>query len=341
MNRKLRIPASALALAVSGALTAVAVAASSPTVTTGAASSVKDTSAVLNGTVNPNGAATSYRFEWGLTTGYGLGSTAVTLKAGTKAVSVKATAASLEPGTTYHYRLDAFSGSGLVYGRDRTVKTAGNPPPGAITGPPSSWTRTGATLTGQIETAGAATTWYVQFGLTSFYGLQTAPATIPASATPVTESVTLSGLAPGTTFHYRFVAMHGELAPEYGADATFETFPSPAPHARISVTTTPGHDRRAPFTFTTAGRIAGPARYTKAQICTASATVTFYAGRRKLRSSVDPIQPNCTFYSRTAFKHLPGRGRKHRSVKLRVVVRFAGDGWLAPTVAKAETVTLG
>ena len=339
MNRKLRILA--LALTVPGVMTTAAVAASSPTVTTGAASSIKDTSAVLNGTVNPNGAVTSYRFEWGLTTGYGLLSAPASLKAGTKAVAVKTTASDLQPGTTYHYRVDAYSASGLVYGRDRTFKTAGTPPPGVLTGPASGWTRSGATVTGQIDTSGAATTWYVQFGTTSFYGLQTAPATAAASTTPVTESVTLTGLAAGTTFHYRFVAMHGDLPPEYGADATFETFPSPAPHARVSAVTTPSHAHRKPFTFTTAGKIAGPARYTAGQICSASATVTFYDGRHKLRSSTDPVQPNCTFYSQTSFKRLPGHGSKNRTVKLRVVVRFTGNGWLAATTARTQTITLG
>ena len=42
-----------------------------PTVATGAASSITTTSAQLNGSVNPNGSATTYYFEYGLTTAYG------------------------------------------------------------------------------------------------------------------------------------------------------------------------------------------------------------------------------------------------------------------------------
>ena len=42
-----------------------------PVVTTGAASSVTATSAMLNGTVNPNGAQTAYTFEYGTTNAFG------------------------------------------------------------------------------------------------------------------------------------------------------------------------------------------------------------------------------------------------------------------------------
>jgi len=42
-----------------------------PTVTTKAASSVKDSSANLNASVNPNGQATTVIFEYGTTTSYG------------------------------------------------------------------------------------------------------------------------------------------------------------------------------------------------------------------------------------------------------------------------------
>src|ERR1700723_2449058 len=85
----------------------VSLAASSPTVTSGVATNVATTSAVLNGTVNPNGAKTSYYFQWGPTAAFGSQSKAGSVGAGTKSVSVKTTAAGLIPGTTYYYRLDA------------------------------------------------------------------------------------------------------------------------------------------------------------------------------------------------------------------------------------------
>jgi hypothetical protein len=54
---------------------------SSPTVTTQPATSVTSSNAILNGTVNPNGAATAAYFQYGLTTNYGSVSTIAGLAA--------------------------------------------------------------------------------------------------------------------------------------------------------------------------------------------------------------------------------------------------------------------
>ena len=59
------------ALVLGALVPAVALAASSPTVETGAATKVATGSAVLTGTVNPNGAATGYTFDYGTSTALG------------------------------------------------------------------------------------------------------------------------------------------------------------------------------------------------------------------------------------------------------------------------------
>ena len=48
-----------------------ALGAGSAVATTGAATAVTSTGATVNGTVNPNGQATTYAFQWGLTASYG------------------------------------------------------------------------------------------------------------------------------------------------------------------------------------------------------------------------------------------------------------------------------
>ena len=53
MNRNLKLMI--VMLAASGLLAGIAVAAASPSVTTGKATSITSSSAVLNGTINPNG----------------------------------------------------------------------------------------------------------------------------------------------------------------------------------------------------------------------------------------------------------------------------------------------
>lgn len=102
---------------------AVATAASPPAVVTGAASQVHETSAVLNGTVNPEGQATSYHFEYGTSTAYGLQTAPAHAGSGSGDVSVHSTITGLTPGTTYHYRLVARNASGTAQGADHTVTT--------------------------------------------------------------------------------------------------------------------------------------------------------------------------------------------------------------------------
>jgi hypothetical protein len=107
------VPASALAAA--------------PAITTGAVSNIAATTAVLNGTVDPNGTATSYIFQYGTTRLYGAATPQQSAGGGNKAVHVSAAIAALAPATTYHYRLVGLRGSRTFFGKDRTFKTKRQP----------------------------------------------------------------------------------------------------------------------------------------------------------------------------------------------------------------------
>jgi hypothetical protein len=104
-----------------------ATAASAPTVTTGSATAVTQTSATLNGTVNPNGQATDYHFEYGTSTNYTQRVPAAppdpSAGSGTSNVPVSANISGLNPGTLYHFRLVATNGSGTTQGQDQTFTT--------------------------------------------------------------------------------------------------------------------------------------------------------------------------------------------------------------------------
>ena len=54
------------------------------------------------------------------------------------------------PGTTYHYRLVATNEFGTTVGGDRTFKTTGHAPPGAVTGAAIRLSSTSATLVGAV-----------------------------------------------------------------------------------------------------------------------------------------------------------------------------------------------
>jgi hypothetical protein len=100
-----------------------------PGVMTGSASSVTTTSATVAGSINPNGSATTYQFQYGTSTGYGQATPAASAGSGTTPSSVSAALTGLKPGTTYHYRLVATSTLGTTDGTDATFTTASPPPP--------------------------------------------------------------------------------------------------------------------------------------------------------------------------------------------------------------------
>jgi hypothetical protein len=94
-----------------------------PTVTTGPASNITESNAIVNGTVNPNGQATTYYFRYGTTTSYGLQTTPSSVGSGTGPVAVHATFYGLSENTTYHYQLVAQSSAGTTDGTDQTLTT--------------------------------------------------------------------------------------------------------------------------------------------------------------------------------------------------------------------------
>ncbi|MGH3081907.1 MAG: hypothetical protein ACRDNH_12375, partial [Gaiellaceae bacterium] len=76
-----------------------------PVAVTGSATSVTVSSATLNGTVDPNGRATNWYFEYGTSTSYGSKTAVASAGSGTTARSVSAAVSSLRPGRVYHFRL--------------------------------------------------------------------------------------------------------------------------------------------------------------------------------------------------------------------------------------------
>jgi Ca2+-binding RTX toxin-like protein/streptogramin lyase len=96
-----------------------------PSATTLAATNVSSRKATLNAMVNPNGASTTYRFQYGTSASYGSEAPASPKEvgSGTIAVEVGDMAEGLQPDTTYHFRVAASNSDGTSYGQDETFTT--------------------------------------------------------------------------------------------------------------------------------------------------------------------------------------------------------------------------
>jgi hypothetical protein len=96
-----------------------------PTIAAESVTNVAATSATFQAQIDPEGAETTYRIEYGTSASYG---TAIPVPeghvgAGTSALTIEAHPQNLQPGTTYHYRVVASNGAGSADGADQTFTT--------------------------------------------------------------------------------------------------------------------------------------------------------------------------------------------------------------------------
>ena len=197
---------------------------SPPGVVTGSASSLAATSATLNGSVDANGRATTWTFEYGTSTSYG-SKTAAKSASGTNAAPVSAPVTGLQAGRTYHFRLVATSDGGTTNGADATFTTSGAP--SVSTSAASSISPTTAKLNGTVTPNGLSTNWYFEYGTSTGYGTRTSTKSAGSGASAVKESVSLTKLKVATVYHFRIVASNSG-GTTYGADRTFSTSVAPA-----------------------------------------------------------------------------------------------------------------
>lgn len=94
--------------------------------------------------------------------------------------------------------------------------------PTAITGAVSSVDATTATLNATVNPNGKTTTWYFEYGTSTSYGSKTPSQDAGNGTSNLSLAAALSGLTPGTTYHYRIVAKNSDGTTR-GSDGIFTT----------------------------------------------------------------------------------------------------------------------
>ena len=193
------------------AMSTTAASVTAPSTVNSAASST----ATLNGSyyLNNTSPVTQARFEWGTTTSYGttidMTSSINTTETATAVRTLSPPALTgLTPGTTYHYRLVILTSGITVEGNDVTFTPPALAPSVDVTHDyPGGTTATlegiyalngGTFVSGMFEiSSDGGSTWSTPTG-----GALTGSTTTP--------TVNLTGLTPGTTYHYRLTVINSE-----------------------------------------------------------------------------------------------------------------------------------
>jgi hypothetical protein len=198
-----------------------------PVVSGQSSEEVTPTGAKLNATINPGEGETVYVFEYGPDTSYG-SATPVSESVGddTSDHPVSSHLAGLTPGIVYHYRAVAFNYAGTTHGPDQTFTTPDVPRIDSTT--TSSVTQTTAHLSSSVSGNASPTNVYFEYGPTTGYGTSTSSAFIGSSLLSASTGADVAGLAAGTTYHFRAVAVNG-IGTTTGPDQTLTTLPPEEP----------------------------------------------------------------------------------------------------------------
>ena len=208
-----------------------------PAVTTLAATSITANSTFVNGNLTSLGTASTVKvaFEYGLTNTYGSTTTVQNL---TGTGIFIAGLFNLNPATTYHYRADVDGGlSGAVNGADMTFTTAGpgTMPPAVNTLGATLIATNSATVSGNLTSLGTASAVniFFEYGHTTAYGSVT---TVQTMNTLGTFSFNVTGLTPGSTYHFRAKVDGGVNGTATGSDLTFTTTTLPPQVVTLAAT---------------------------------------------------------------------------------------------------------
>ena len=199
-----------------------------------------NSTAVVTGKVTPNGAQTTYWYEYGVSSDLGSKTSSQTIGSGFTPIASPGYITGLKTNTLYYFRLSAQNSFGLVNGTTYTFTTNNNPPgqgtaPAVSSNSASSVTRTSATLRANVNAHSSQTTYWFEYGTTPGFGQVTGFESAGSSNSAVAVSTAVSGLTPQTTYYFRVNAQN-QYGTVNGATQNFKTS-GPAASAAPVVTT--------------------------------------------------------------------------------------------------------
>lgn len=216
---------------------------SAPKVVTDTSTSISDTTAVLTGVVTPQGAFTSYWYEYGTSQSLGSKITNQALGSGYSAIRAPGYVTGLIKDTTYFYRLVAENQYGKVEGGTYSFKTSSGvvapvgSSPTIKTLAATGVTRVSANLSGSVTPNKASTTYWFEYGKTVDLGSVTPFLSIGNGTQELSASASLVSLSPNTTYYYRLDAQN-QFGTVVGTILTFKTLaPSATDTAAPTVVT--------------------------------------------------------------------------------------------------------
>lgn len=206
-----------------------------PSVVTSASVIPSDSAAVVTGAIDPNGAFTTYWYEYGTSPDAALPLSSPRQMIGSGYASTPAFGyiTGLSSGASYYFRLVGENQYGRVSGlRYPFQTTRGNPPPaGSVPTPRSSAatgiTRTAATLNGTVNPNRASTQYWFEYGTTPSLGNASALEQVGDGSAPRAVSVSLSDLNPSSAYYFRLNAQN-QFGTANGAILSFKTAGSSA-----------------------------------------------------------------------------------------------------------------
>jgi hypothetical protein len=185
----------------------------------------------LRGSLDPDGVQTDYFFEYGVDSSYGQ-KTEKQSVSGSGVTNLSAVVQGLPSGREFHYRIVAIAG-GTTVGEDQVFRTASPPDISGVRA--TDLTETAATLRATINPVGYPTHYRFEYGRSVEYGssIPIPDEDIGSGTEPVQVEQRLTGLAPGTTYHFRVVATNVPWGEAVSTDTTFDFAPPACPNDHV------------------------------------------------------------------------------------------------------------